>query len=346
MHGVPYPVVDLHEDVPLYVAEYGALEALAPLDMDVEGRDADLPKYRRANVRVVFASIFPNYKIYERGRFEASYRELGRSLPTLRPSNDLIGVLDQLKILRGIARQHGIELLTSAARAREILASRDYALGFVVHLEGADALRDPWDLELLRDLGVRSLGLTWNYGNRYAASCYSARDYGLTDAGEELVKVANELGVIVDLAHASARAALEAMEVSKKPVMISHANVRRLNDHRRNVGDDVLEALARNGGVIGLSFVATFVGGDVDVRALARHIVHVVQNYGPELVAIGSDFHGLLGLPRLRGLENLGLLANLVGVLAELGLGDGVLRKLLYENALRVLEANMPASAT
>jgi len=136
----------------------------------------------------------------------------------------------------------------SAGDVEAVLASED-RVGLLLHLEGAYAIDRPYDLVLLRRLGLRSVGIAWNYNNQYGAGCLSRKDYGLTPEGEELVKTANRLGIIVDLAHASKRTAIEAAEASSKPVIVSHANVRAIVDSPRNVDDEVLEALHRNGGL-------------------------------------------------------------------------------------------------
>lgn len=74
--------------------------------------------------------------------------------------------------------------------------------------------------------------MTWNYGNRYAASCMSARDNGLTGEGKELVRAANELGVILDVSHASRQTALDVARVSRLPVIASHSNYSGVHVHR------------------------------------------------------------------------------------------------------------------
>ena len=143
------------------------------------------------------------------------------SYPTLSSSRSI--VLDQVKTYYNIARRYNITIIEDRVGLEHVALSNEWRLGFILqHLEGADPLGDPGDLELLYRLGVRSLGLTWNWDNKYAASCTTRRDYRLTPLGEELVKEAERLGVIVDLAHASDKAALDVVNVVKKPVVISH----------------------------------------------------------------------------------------------------------------------------
>jgi membrane dipeptidase len=165
--------------------------------------------------------------------------------------------------------------------------------GLLMVLEGAEALEDTSDIQILYNLGLRSLGFTWNYDTRYAASCMSRKDYGLTGEGQALLEQMNDLGVIVDLSHASKRAAMETFRSSRLPVLVSHANAKAVFNCARNLDDQVLDALKTNHGVVGFVFATEMIGGSGDVNELVRHIMYVYENYGPDLPAIGSDYFGL-----------------------------------------------------
>lgn len=324
------PVIDLHEDVTTYYLLHGAGQPLGPLDADLPGREADIPKWLKGGVRLVFASIFPGRAtLVRRGGGYAPGFIMRRSPEEL---------FEHFRLTHALLREHGIRLVESWRDAEDVINSG--GLGFLTHLEGADAVEYPDDLRLLHRLGLRSLGLTWNYGNRWAASCHSRKDYGLTADGEDLVRAANEVGIIVDLAHASPTAALEAAEVSRKPVIVSHAGVRALRNHPRNVGDDVIEAVRRGGGVVGVAVaVKPFVGPTI--RDAARHVAYIIDHFGPEAAAIGTDFHGLLGLEHVEGLESVDKVQALLAELGRMGYGDSVLRAVAYGNALRVIRANL-----
>lgn len=320
------PVIDLHEDVTTYYLLHGAGQPLGPLDLDLPGREADIPKWSRGGVRVVFASIFPGTPtLVRRGGGYGPGFLMRRSPESL---------FEHFRLTHVLAKQYGIKLIESGADAEEVI--RSGGLGFVVHIEGADAIEYVDDLELLHRLGLRSLGLTWNYGNRWAASCYSKRDYGLTADGEELIREANRLGIIIDLAHASRKAALRAARVSRKPVIVSHAGVKAVKDHPRNVSDDVIEAVRKSGGVVGVPVaVSPFVGDSI--KSAVKHLTYLIDHFGADVAAIGTDFHGLLGLPPVRGLEAVDKLPQLLGKLAEMGYSDSVIEAVAYRNALRVL---------
>ncbi len=196
---------------------------------------------------------------------------------------------------------------------------------------------------LLHRIGLRSLGLTWNYNNKYGAGCTSKRDYGLTPEGEELIRTANRLGIIIDLAHASRNTALEAIEASKKPVMISHTNLRRFVDTPRNVDDEVLEAIHKTGGIVGLSAIGPLIttSRTPTLEDLVKHFMYIYESFGPDMLAIGTDFLGLFGIPAPEGFESVDKVQDLLQALSERGVKDADLEKIAYLNALRVIRDNL-----
>jgi membrane dipeptidase len=338
-----FPVFDLHEDLSNYFLYHGGGQPLADLGRDVPGREADIPKYLRGGVRLVFASMFPGVETFspeESRRLEELY---GRWIPAVGLRVPQSTIFEHLTIYyRLIETYPELTLVESVGDVERVLASEG-RVGLLLHLEGAYAIDRPYDLVLLRRLGLRSVGITWNYNNQYGAGCLSRKDYGLTPEGEELVKTANRLGIIVDLAHASKRTAIEAIEVSSKPVIISHANVRAIVDSPRNVDDEVLEALHRNGGVIGVSAIGPLVARKPrpTLDDLVQHFLYIYERFGPDILAIGTDFLGLLGLPAPEGFESIDRVQVLLEKLRDRGLGDSDIEKIAYRNALRVIAANL-----
>jgi len=122
-------------------------------------------------------------------------------------------------------------------------------------LEGADVLNSVDDLRHMYRLGVRGVGVTWNLNNRWGHTCYSKGGSGLTEEGYALVEAAQRLGMVVDLAHAGRKTALDALEAARRPVVFSHANVNDVYRHPRNVDGEVIRRLVDNGGVLGLTFI-------------------------------------------------------------------------------------------
>ncbi|MCE4604088.1 MAG: dipeptidase [Aeropyrum sp.] len=324
-----YPIVDLHEDIAFYYMTGGLGAKAQRFDLDVEGREADIPKYNRANVRIVFAALFPQIEVY-------GFKER-TSYPT--PASSRLIMLDQLKTLYALSRLHEIEIITSIKEVKSIMGSGEWRLGLILHLEGADPLLDVLDLEVLWRLGVRSVGLTWNHDNMWAASCRTRKDYGLTGSGEELVREAGRLGIIVDLAHASDKTVLDVAAISRKPVIVSHTNFRWFVDNPRNVSEEMVEAVIKTGGVIGYSFIGSLItlGRRPTIDDVVAQILDFVERFGYQWIAIGTDYHGLIGVDPPIGLESIDKLPDLLDALGEAGLGDKELSALTYGNISRVL---------
>ncbi len=163
------------------------------------------------------------------------------------------------------------------------------AVGF--DLEGSAMLEDDLAmLALYRDLGVGQIHLAYNRDNSIAGGCHGA-DVGLTPLGRRVVAEINRLGLIMDCSHSGYRTSMEVMEMSTRPVVYSHSNIRALRDHPRNLRDEQIDACARTDGVIGLSGISIFIGDDdITTAGLVRHVDYVVQRVGPRHAGIGLDY--------------------------------------------------------
>jgi len=157
------------------------------------------------------------------------------------------------------AHPEQIELATTAADIERIV--RSGKISVFLTIEGGHQIDD--DLRVLRmyyRLGIRSMTLTHSRNNNWADSATDqAVHNGLTAFGEEVVREMNRLGMLVDLSHVSDKTFYDALAVSAKPVIVSHSSMRALSNVPRNVSDDMLRALARNGGVIGICFGMGFI---------------------------------------------------------------------------------------
>ncbi|MEM1946635.1 MAG: membrane dipeptidase [Candidatus Caldarchaeum sp.] len=216
----------------------------------------------------------------------------------------------------------------------------DDRVGFLIAVEGAEPLEDVEDLEIFYKLGVRFLQLTWNFDNKYAATCMSKKDYGLTGDGEDLIHFCNELGVIVDLAHASKRATVEALSASKLPAIVSHANAKAVCNHVRNLDDEELEVLKKNGGVVGVTLIPPTISNQPSVKGLADHIMYIYERFGADILAVGTDFFGLLYMDEPAGLEDITKVSNLWTELLNRGVSEDDIEKIAYRNAVKVVKEN------
>lgn len=309
-------------------------------DLDMEGRHGDIPKFKRANVKVVFSSIAHIIPSQNLSRLKQQVSGYGVKVGAMRIRSPTMITLEHIKTYYNLVSRYRRDLAVLLTKEDLRRVEEVNKIWFLIAIEGAEPLEDFEDVELYYMLGVRSLQLTWNFDNKYAATCMSKRDYGLTGDGVELIERCNELGVIVDLAHASKKSTIEALEVSKLPAIVSHANASAVHHHVRNLDDEELDALKKNGGVIGITMIQPTIGPLADVKRVADHVMYIVENFGVELVAIGTDFFGLLHVEEPRGLEDITKLGNLWSELEGRGLSRQDIERIAYKNAFRVIEAN------
>ena len=169
------------------------------------------------------------------------------------------------------AHRDEMELATTAADIRRIVKQHKIAVFLTV--EGGHTIDD--DLRVLRmyyQLGIRSMTLTHSRNNNWADSATDKPAHnGLTDFGKEVVREMNRLGMVVDVSHVADKTFYDTLAVTTKPVIVSHSSMRALSDVPRNISDEMLWALAKNGGVVGISFGEGFVN-PADAEALRSAI--------------------------------------------------------------------------
>ena len=256
---------------------------------------------------------------------------------TLSRKNHLAYALDGLGYLLSDIDSNHVDARIVRCADDALKARADGALGLVLAIEHADCTERSLNvLRMLYELGVRSIGLTHNVSSWAADGCLEPREgVGLTRYGEQLVREMNRLGMLVDLAHVSPGGFAHALEVSTKPVIFSHGNAKRLCDHPRNLSDEQLIALAKNGGMVGLSFVPFFVDEvSPTLERFLDHVDHIASVAGIATVGIGSDFDG--GGTLLHDATSLSLVTK---GLFERGYSAQHVRMILGENTMRVLRA-------
>jgi membrane dipeptidase len=161
----------------------------------------------------------------------------------------------------------------------------------IMGIQNAEHFRKVEDVKAYHQLGQRCSQLTYNSQNRLGAGSTDRVDGGVSDFGAEIIAAMNEVGMLVDVSHCGDRTTLDAIEISKQPVAITHSNCRALNDHPRLKTDEAIRKLAARGGVMGITGVRNFVRDrePTTVEHLVDHIDHVVKVAGIEHVGIGSD---------------------------------------------------------
>jgi membrane dipeptidase len=165
-------------------------------------------------------------------------------------------------------------------------------IGIILGMQDANHLRSVDDVDNFYRMGQRLTQLTYNSVNRLGAGCKAAKDSGLTQFGAEVVARMNSVGMAIDVSHCGDRTTLDAIEASKKPVLITHSNCRAVaGPVARCKSDEVIRAAARKGGVIGLTSVRHFVRAKdpVTIEDALDHFDHAVSVAGIEHVGVGSD---------------------------------------------------------
>lgn len=196
------------------------------------------------------------------------------------------------------------------------LAQAEDRVGALLSLEGVDALQGNLSyLRILYHLGVRTVGITWNRANWAADGVLEPRNGGFTAAGKGLIGECNRLGLIMDVSHLSEQGFWELIEASAAPVIASHSNAKAVSPRMRNLSDAQIEALARKGGVVGITFVPPFVSEEelVPIDRILHHVDHLCALVGPRHIGFGSDFDGIREW--IVGLEHAGRYDRLANLL-------------------------------
>jgi membrane dipeptidase len=189
---------------------------------------------------------------------------------------------------KGIEARPDMVLCSTMSQVLAAWQSGQMALTF--DIEGMGSLNgDVSMVQLYYRLGVRQMLIAYNLNNDAGGGCHD-QDKGLTDFGRAVVREMNRVGMVVDCAHSGIRSGLEAMKLSAKPCIFSHANARALHNHERNITDEQLKAVAATGGVVGVNGYSAFLGdGAATVESLVAHIDYMAKLVGAEHVGIGLD---------------------------------------------------------
>lgn len=205
------------------------------------------------------------------------------------------------------------------------------------------------------EYGVRMITLTWNFPNELGCpGCLEAQVVpeigsidtwkvkgaypGLTKKGVEIVEKMQEMGVIVDVSHLSDTGFWDVAAITKKPFVASHSNARSVCGHKRNLSDAQIRLLAERGGVMGLNYAVDFLEDDpaaLSWESFIRHIKHIINVGGEDVLALGSDFDGIKTNPLL---TDSGKLPQFFEQMQQHGIASSVIDKIKGANAMRVMK--------
>ncbi|HIE14094.1 TPA: membrane dipeptidase [Candidatus Bathyarchaeota archaeon] len=320
--GLKCEVANIHKEAILVDAHNDTIIAHKHLNLHLNIRtdktQMDIPKMREGSIDVAFFAVdvtkaIKNYLTYALDAFGFFDKEVE---------------LNKTELCLAFSIED-ISRIVGEGKIAAILA-----------IENSDAVEGSLNiLRMLFKIGIRSIGLTHNPRSLAANGVGESRTGGgLTNFGVQLVKEMNRLGILVDLAHINEVGFWDVLDVSSKPVIVSHGNCRSLCNHRRNLSDEQLLGLAEKKGVIGITFVPSFV--DPKTPSLSRlldHIDHVVKIAGVDHVGLGSDFDG--GGTLLRDPTEL---PKITKGLKERNYTKDEIKKILGENFLRVMTEVLP----
>jgi membrane dipeptidase len=326
-------IVDLHNDF-----------ATAILTRRFDGcydslRTYWLPRFRSGGVRVVVAPIFISDVFLPDGALRRAFQAIDGLYQEISDNSDAIALAESFA---------DIERINQAGKVAVVLS-----------FEGAEPLgQDLSGLRLFYRLGLRMLSFTWMRRTAFADGTWENETRGgLSRLGHEAVREMNRLGIVVDVSHASDQSTWDILETSTAPVIASHSNARAVQDHPRNITDDMIRAIAASGGVMGIVAVSRFVTSDTpSVARWVDHAEHFAEVAGIDHVAIGADFaqhlYEIGAAPSIaewrpevggsaRVFEEMVGPEDLPRLTAELtrrGFTESDLQKIFHGNAMRVLQ--------
>ncbi|MBI2828038.1 MAG: membrane dipeptidase [Acidobacteria bacterium] len=323
------PLIDGHNDYPWALRENNAARDLGKLDIGMPQPKihTDIPRLREGGVGGQFWSVY---------------------VPaTLQGAAAIRATLEQIDIVHRMVRKYPntFGLATTAADVERVFKAGRIAS--LIGMEGGHSIDNSLAaLRMFHAAGARYLTLTHSTNVPWADSGTDMPKLGgLSSFGEEVVREMNRLGMMVDLSHTSPETMQDVMRVSEAPVIFSHSDARALNDHGRNVPDEVLRLLPRNGGIVMVTFVPGFLtrDGKATLADAANHMDHVRKVAGPDHVGIGGDFDGISTVPV--GLEDVSKYPALTAELLRRGWPEADVRKALGSNVLRVMRRGEEVAA-
>lgn len=206
--------------------------------------------------------------------------------------NSYANVLEFFAFWNGFIASHDDHLMRVDSPDDFERAKKTGKLGVILGLQNSDQFRRPDDVDFFRNLGQRVSQLTYNSRNFIGNGSTERRDEGISDFGAAIIERMNKVGMAVDVSHCGDRTTLDAFEISKKPVLITHSNARALvNGHPRCKNDEAIRKVGEAGSVMGITGVRMFVKADepTTIEHVLDHFDHVRKLIGPEHLGVGSD---------------------------------------------------------
>jgi membrane dipeptidase len=332
------PVIDGHNDYPWALRELDPAKDFASADISkpVPKLMTDIPRLRQGGVGGQFWSVYT---------------------PGTMMGQEAVRVtLEQIDVVHRMTKRwpEVFGFAGSAADVERVI--KGGGIASLIGMEGGHSIDNSLaTLRTFYSLGARYMTLTHNVNLRWAdAAADKPAVGGLTKFGEEVVREMNRLGMLVDLSHVSPDTMEDALRVTEAPVIFSHSSARAICNVPRNVPDNILQMVAKNGGVVMVAFVPGFISqavADFDAKPeaerngltapkatisqVADHIDHIRKVAGIDHIGIGADFDGIT--QTVEGLEDVSKYPDLTAELLKRGYKDDDVKKILGLNVMRVL---------
>ena len=352
-------VWDGHNDLPWQFREKKDLSfQVIDLNKPQKGLHTDIPRLRQGGVGAQFWAAYVPTETAKKG---TAVRD----------------TLEQIDVIRRMVQAYPDTFEMAYTADDVVRIHKDGKIASLIGVEGGHSIDDSLGvLRMYYDLGARYMTLTHTDNTDWADSATDKPGcHGLTEFGEQVVREMNRLGMLVDVSHVSPETMRAALKVSRAPLIASHSSAFALADHPRNVPDDVLELIKKNGGVVMVNFYSGFITPEGarmsrDMFQVARelkekypdekefhaalkqylqehpmptgsvhdvvdHIEHIIQVAGVDHVGLGSDFDGINSTPKQ--LEDVSCYPYITQELLNRGHGKEDIQKILGGNILRVM---------
>ena len=360
-----------------------AIACAAPMLMTLQAQGAD-PLMARALKLLTDAPIIDGHNDYpwavrEKGKLDLDVFDLRKPQPALMtdfarlraggvggqfwsvyvPGDDKRAVattLEQIDIVHRMMAKYPDQLELALTADDIVRIRKSGKIASLIGMEGGHSIDG--SLAVLRDmyrLGARYMTLTHNVNLPWVdAAAETPVVHGLSPLGEDILREMNRLGMLIDLSHVSPEGMAAALRVSKAPVIFSHSNAKAVSNVGRNVPDEILAQMPKNGGVVMVTFVPSFSSQAVadynkkddafkkanpapraTIADVANHIDHIRKIAGIDHVGLGGDFDGIEDV--VLGLEDTSKYPGLIVELLKRGYADADIRKITNENIIRAL---------
>ncbi|XP_020622229.1 dipeptidase 1-like isoform X1 [Orbicella faveolata] len=316
------PLVDGHNDIPWQLRK-NYMNRMANVTLDKNNPDlhTDIPRLREGGVGAQFWSAYVSCS----NQYKNSVRLF----------------LEQIDVILRMVEKYpdDFTFVTTAKGIKD--AHKNGKIASMIGIEGGHAIDSSLDsLRMMYELGGRYMTLTHSCHTPWADSCTpkNPEHNGLTEFGKILIKEMNRIGMFVDMSHISHKTMNDVLDVTKAPVIFSHSSAYALCNHTRNVPDDVLKRMPKNGGVVMVNFYNDYLtcSPEAKLSDVADHIDYIKKVAGIDHVGLGSDYDGVPRVPV--GLEDVSTYPKLVEELLRRGYSDEEASKVVGKNLITAME--------